>query len=296
MPSRCYEAAPCSLPPTTPARSCTSATPSRARGCSTTRTREEGGQAVPGAEDPRLRLRALCAQPELSPENEHRGPSGDLIMKTEQGCSPTRTSARRRSRRSRRMLSPEGAASGARPRKQGRRHADGREPARGHDQSGSPPEAHRGPRPLRPQPAVHGETRRADGSRPHQQNGSGADVGEELRHDIAQRNQTQARRPRFELALVAISPKSGRVPSPQGRALRPDPTTAVVEAGGVGFDLRIPISTYERLKGKKLASSRTSTCGKTSFVCSASRRPGSEISSGCCSPSRASVHPLPSRP
>ncbi len=31
------------------------------------------------------------------------------------------------------------------------------------------------------------------------------------------------------------------------------PTTAVVEAGGVGFDLRIPISTYERLKGKKEA-------------------------------------------
>lgn len=29
------------------------------------------------------------------------------------------------------------------------------------------------------------------------------------------------------------------------------PTSAVVEAGGVGFDLRIPLSTYERLKGKK---------------------------------------------
>lgn len=28
------------------------------------------------------------------------------------------------------------------------------------------------------------------------------------------------------------------------------PTSAVVEAGGVGFDLRIPLSTYERLKGK----------------------------------------------
>jgi Holliday junction DNA helicase RuvA len=29
------------------------------------------------------------------------------------------------------------------------------------------------------------------------------------------------------------------------------PTTAVVEAGGIGFDLRIPVSTYEQLKGKK---------------------------------------------
>lgn len=31
------------------------------------------------------------------------------------------------------------------------------------------------------------------------------------------------------------------------------PTSAVIETGGIGYEIRIPVSTYDRLKGKKEA-------------------------------------------
>jgi Holliday junction DNA helicase RuvA len=39
----------------------------------------------------------------------------------------------------------------------------------------------------------------------------------------------------------------------RGELIRLTPTSVVVEAGGVGFDVRIPVSTYEALKGRKEA-------------------------------------------
>jgi Holliday junction DNA helicase RuvA len=39
----------------------------------------------------------------------------------------------------------------------------------------------------------------------------------------------------------------------RGEIVELSPTSAVLEVGGVGYDVRIPVSTYDRLKGKKEA-------------------------------------------
>lgn len=43
----------------------------------------------------------------------------------------------------------------------------------------------------------------------------------------------------------------------RGRLLELSPTCAVLEVGGIGFDLRIPLSTFEKLKGLKEVSAYT---------------------------------------